>query len=234
MQQASLSFVTKTGWQVIILSLLLLQWDKPNLRGLNKPKCIQRGFRRCYVHACPSRRSDWLPSAEFWYNNSFHSAIGRSPFEALYGYAPRHFDITSCDGPSADLNAFLQEKLVMTKLLQHLLRIKQRMKPMADKHCTECEFAIGDLKAVGANVQVSPLLPATDSAWHIPEQILERHLVVPTFLVGDMGRLGSTQAHLSSDSSLGASWFSWRGECQYPFISHWRSGRACSRRCSRQ
>jgi hypothetical protein len=85
MQQASLSFVTKTGWRVIILSLLLLQWDKPNLWGLNKPKCIQRGICRCYVHACPSRRSDWLPSAEFWYNSSFHYAIGRSPFEALYG-----------------------------------------------------------------------------------------------------------------------------------------------------
>jgi hypothetical protein len=150
MQQASLSFVTKTGWLVIILSLVLLQWDKPNLRGLNKSKCIQRGFRRCYVHACPSRWSDWLPSAEFWYNSSFHSTTGRSPFEDLYGYAPRHFCITSCDGPSAGLNAFLQDKLVMTKLLQqHLLRAKQQMKSMDDKHHTESEFAVGDLKSVG-------------------------------------------------------------------------------------
>ena len=66
----------------------------------------------------------------------------------------------------------------MTKLLQqHLLRAKQWMKSMADKHHTECQFAVGDLKVVGANVQVSLLLPATDSAWHIPEQILERRLV---------------------------------------------------------
>ena len=45
-------------------------------------------------------------------------------------------------------------------------------------------------------------------------------MVVPTLLVGDMGRLVITQAHLSLGPSLGASWFSWRGECQYPFISH--------------
>ena len=31
--------------------------------------------------------------AELWYNSSPHSAIGRSPFEALYGYPPCHFGI---------------------------------------------------------------------------------------------------------------------------------------------
>lgn len=34
---------------MIILSLLLLQWDKPNLRGLYKPKCIQCGFYAMYM-----------------------------------------------------------------------------------------------------------------------------------------------------------------------------------------
>jgi hypothetical protein len=162
---------------VIILSLLLLQWDKPNLRGLYKPKCIQRGFYAMYMLVQAGGLIGFhRPS--FWYNSSFHSAIGRSPFEALYGYAPRHFGITSCDGPSANLNAFLQDKLVMTKLLhQQLLRVKQWMKSMADKHHTECQFTVGDLKAVGANVQVSLLFPATDSAWYIIEQILERRLV---------------------------------------------------------
>jgi hypothetical protein len=31
--------------------------------------------------------------AELWYNSSPHSAIGRSPSEALYGYPPCHFGI---------------------------------------------------------------------------------------------------------------------------------------------
>jgi hypothetical protein len=42
-----------------------------------------------YVHACPRKWSQWLTSVEFWYNTCLHSAIGRSPFEALYGYHPR-------------------------------------------------------------------------------------------------------------------------------------------------
>ncbi|XP_066380414.1 uncharacterized protein [Miscanthus floridulus] len=51
-------------------------------------QCLET-YLRCFVHACPSKWSKWLATAEFWYNTSEHSAIGRSPFEALYGYPPR-------------------------------------------------------------------------------------------------------------------------------------------------
>lgn len=42
-------------------------------------------FLRCFVNACPTKWLQWLPLAEFWYNTSSHSAIGRTPFSALYG-----------------------------------------------------------------------------------------------------------------------------------------------------
>jgi hypothetical protein len=45
-------------------------------------------FLRCFVNAAPTKWYDWLHLAEFWYNSSWHSAIERTPFEALYGYAP--------------------------------------------------------------------------------------------------------------------------------------------------
>jgi hypothetical protein len=51
-------------------------------------QCLEM-FLRCFVHACPKRWKDWIPAAEFWYNTNFHSALGRSPFEALYGRHPR-------------------------------------------------------------------------------------------------------------------------------------------------
>jgi transposase InsO family protein len=48
-------------------------------------QCLET-FLRCFVHACPSRWLQWLPLAEFWYNTNIHSALGRSPFEVLYGF----------------------------------------------------------------------------------------------------------------------------------------------------
>ena len=36
----------------------------------------------------PNKWSDWLPTAEWWYNSSYHTSIKMSPFEALYEYAP--------------------------------------------------------------------------------------------------------------------------------------------------
>jgi len=43
----------------------------------------------------PKQWAKWLPLAKFWYNTSYHSALGRSPFEVLYGHSPMHFGITN-------------------------------------------------------------------------------------------------------------------------------------------
>lgn len=51
-------------------------------------------FLRCFVHACPKKWSQWLAVAEFWYNSCAHVALGKSPYEVLYGHTPRHFGIT--------------------------------------------------------------------------------------------------------------------------------------------
>jgi hypothetical protein len=38
-------------------------------------QCLET-FLRCFVTACPNAWSNWLSLAEFWYNTSFHFAIG--------------------------------------------------------------------------------------------------------------------------------------------------------------
>jgi transposase InsO family protein len=42
-------------------------------------QCMET-FLRCFVHACPKQWFQWLHLAEFWYNSSWHSALGTSPF----------------------------------------------------------------------------------------------------------------------------------------------------------
>jgi hypothetical protein len=102
-------------------------------------------YLRCFVHACPSNWALWLSAAEFWYNTSHLSLIGRTPFEALYGYPPRHLVVQCLDSTSTDLTAFLQDKAVMNNLLQqHLAQAKQRMKSQADKRRSKRVFQVGD------------------------------------------------------------------------------------------
>jgi hypothetical protein len=100
-------------------------------------QCME-SFHRCFVSACPKKWLSWLPLAEFWYNTSFHTYIGYSPFEALYGYKPV-FLVT-------DLDSWLQDMQIMIDpIKQHLGHASVRMKEQTDKYRLEREFKVGDL-----------------------------------------------------------------------------------------
>jgi hypothetical protein len=109
-------------------------------------QCLET-YLRCFVHSCPHKWHHWLPMAEFWYNTTFHSALGRSPFEVLYGRPPRHFGIAPADTiTDPDLSTWLSNREVMLRVVkQHLLRAQVRMKQQADKGRSERQFAVGDL-----------------------------------------------------------------------------------------
>jgi hypothetical protein len=109
-------------------------------------QCVET-FLRCFANACPRQWRTYLDQAEFWYNTNWHSALGRSPFEVLYGYPPRQFGIaTGPDTPITDLASWLSDRALMTDVIrQHLNRAKQRMKRQADEHRSERQFQVGDL-----------------------------------------------------------------------------------------
>jgi hypothetical protein len=84
--------------------------------------------------------------AKFWYNTTYNSAHGHTPFEALYGHPPKHFGITPGDACSIlDLDDWMQSRNTMLHHIQHNLACaQQRMKSQADKNRQERTFAVGD------------------------------------------------------------------------------------------
>jgi hypothetical protein len=83
----------------------------------------------------------WLPLAEFWYNTTYHSALGHAPFEVLYGHPPRHFGIIDLNAGSVpDLESWLRDRQQFTTM-----RAQQCMKSQADKHRSDRGFQVADL-----------------------------------------------------------------------------------------
>ena len=84
----------------------------------------------------------WLPLAKFWYNTSYHLAIGVTPFEALYGRPPPTI-LTYVPGTASiqEVEGWLRRRdLMLTELKPHLPKAQERMKRLADKR-REREFA---------------------------------------------------------------------------------------------
>jgi hypothetical protein len=108
-------------------------------------QCME-AYLRCYVHSCQTKWVQWLHLAEFWYNTSYHSNLHKTPFEVLYGHNPRVLGIDRVEACALpNLEEWLRERALMTKLLQHHLeRVHQRMKLQADKGRTERTFEVAD------------------------------------------------------------------------------------------
>ena len=88
-----------------------------------------------------------MPLCEFWYNTNWHTALGTSPFEALYGHSPHYFGLSADDAlPITDAQQWINQRAVVQDAIrQHFLRAKQKMKQYADKKRTERHFSEGDM-----------------------------------------------------------------------------------------
>jgi hypothetical protein len=84
-------------------------------------QCLEQ-YLRCMTFAEPTKWSDWLPAAEWWYNSSYHTTIKMSPFEALYEYPPPFLaQLPTPDQLSPEAQTTLTEKESMLKILQQNL-----------------------------------------------------------------------------------------------------------------
>ena len=108
-------------------------------------QCLEQ-YLRCMCFMKPKSWILWLLLAEWWYNTSHHSALGMTPFQALYGYKPPGFawDASSL-AKVPTVEQLLKEREQLSRLLtDQLEKAQQRMKYYADKKRIEREFQIGD------------------------------------------------------------------------------------------
>lgn len=108
-------------------------------------QCLEM-YLRCAVHASPKQWKSWLPLAELWYNSSFHTSLGCTPFKALYGYEANMGMILPLSyGPNSDAMEMLQDRETqLSALKQHLSQAQNRIKNQADKKRTDRQFQIGE------------------------------------------------------------------------------------------
>lgn len=99
------------------------------------------------MYDSPKKWRAWLPLAEIWYNTSYHSSLGCSPFKALYGYEPKFPALPLL--PSADpssTDAMIHERDTHVQLLkQKLVAAQARIKSQADKKRLDRQFQVGEL-----------------------------------------------------------------------------------------
>lgn len=143
-------------------------------------QCLEQ-YLRCAVQDRPRQWRKWLPMAEFWYNSSFHSTLGCSPFRALYRIEPNFGAmpniIVDQDSPVAETAAEYQEQISL--LRAHLERAQHRMKKQADRNRIEREFSVGDqvllkLQPYAQHSVVNRPCPKLSYKFFGPYSVLER------------------------------------------------------------
>ena len=98
-------------------------------------QCLEM-YLRCAVQQSPQQWKKWLPLAELWYNSTFHTALGCSPFKALYGYDSNMGVLPSqTDPPPTEqtVQEMLSDREEHIAMLKNQLAVAQnRMKLQAD------------------------------------------------------------------------------------------------------
>jgi hypothetical protein len=113
---------TRSLWQELFClsdtTLLMSSAYHPQTDGTTEHinQCLV-DYLQCSVHSCPQKWALWLPLAEYWYNTTYHSALGKSPFEVLYNHTPHQLGISPANCTTPDLEAWLKERNTMTNIL---------------------------------------------------------------------------------------------------------------------
>ena len=133
-----------------------------------------------YVMDRQVKWEDYLYLVEFAYNNSYHSSLSMSPFQALYGRpcpTPLSWDrledrVLLCPEMLQDM----EQQVV--RIREHLVTAQDKQKKYVDSHRLDHHFSIGDKVFLRVHPRKSPICYGKGSklAPHFlrPFEILER------------------------------------------------------------
>lgn len=108
-------------------------------------RCFKQ-YLRSLGHLRPNKWHAMLPWTKFWYNTTFHSSIGMTPFQALYGRPPPVVpNYKSQETPVAEVDHQLAARNVLLQQLKSILQAAQnRMQQLANPKRRHIEFQKGD------------------------------------------------------------------------------------------
>jgi hypothetical protein len=100
---------------------------------------------RSYVHKQHLDWYDYLPLAEFSYNNSRHASTAFTPFEAMYGFSPITPPTIIRSHDSNDVNWINRINDIHTFIIEQLKTSKVLQSYYANRNRVEKQFIVGDM-----------------------------------------------------------------------------------------
>lgn len=107
-------------------------------------RCLE-SYLRCFTLTHPKQWHKFLAWAKFWYNSSYHTSLGTTPFRLVYGRDPPSF-LWYEEGSTinSDLEGLLKARGdVLRDAQSHLLKAQSQMKNNADKKRRDLVFEVG-------------------------------------------------------------------------------------------
>lgn len=109
-------------------------------------QCLEN-YLRCMTSSKPRKWKALLPHAEWWYNTTFHTSLGMSPYQALHGIKPPLLAELLLPGSLLEGERNKQEAkaALLETIKSHLVKAQARMKYFADQHRQERTLEVGDM-----------------------------------------------------------------------------------------
>ena len=109
-------------------------------------RCVEQ-YLHCFIYQQPRQWSTFLPWAELWYNIAYHSSIGMTPFQALYGWLSPVIPLYSMGSSPVDEvdHSLATQDALLKHLKENLAITRNRMKQIAYRDWWDATFQEGNL-----------------------------------------------------------------------------------------